>query len=128
MIAHQAYRPASDPARARALSAHRVAARSRCSLPGLCDVRHRVVNPRHDGLRERTTAPSEDLHVAELRRTRRLPLAIAGLTKCRRHLEYKTRSLGSHLIVADRWLPLSKTRADRGVAKAEDPLHVGWWP
>jgi hypothetical protein len=128
VIAHQAYRPASDPARARTPSAHRVAARSRWSLPGLWDVHHRVANPRHDGLRERATAPSEDLHVAELRRTHRLPPAIAGPAKRRRHLEYKTRSLGSHLIVADRWLPLSKTRADRGVAKADGPLHVGWWP
>ena len=53
----------------------------------------------------------EDLHVAGMKRNRRLARALsdAAPATLRRHLAYKTSWYGSALHVADRWYPSSKT-------------------
>jgi IS605 OrfB family transposase len=94
----------------------------------------RVANLRRDGLHKLTTGLTrtygtvvvEDLNVAGMVRNRRLAKAIsdAGFGEIRRHLDYKTRWGGGHLVVADRWYPSSKTCSACGAVKAKLPLRV----
>lgn len=63
----------------------------------------------------------EDLHVAGMLRNRRLArrIADASWSEIRRQLEYKTAWSGGQLLVADRWLPSSKTCSACGVVKTK---------
>ncbi len=79
----------------------------------------RVANVRADALHEATTGLArryetvvvEDLNVTGMIRNRRLARAVAdqGFGTARRMLVYKTVWNGGLLLVADRWLPSSKT-------------------
>ncbi|SDC97800.1 RNA-guided endonuclease TnpB family protein [Actinokineospora iranica] len=79
----------------------------------------RVADLRRDGLHKLTTGLArgfgtlvvEDLNVAGMLRNRRLArqIADAGFGEFRRQLTYKTSWRGGELVVADRWLPSSKT-------------------
>ena len=94
----------------------------------------RVANLRRDGLHKLTlrlastygTVVVEDLHVAGMIRSRRLGKAIAdcGFATIRQQLSYKTAWRGGRLVVADRWLPSSKTCSGCGAVKAKLPLRV----
>jgi putative transposase len=89
----------------------------------------RVANARRDGLhklstrlvRQYGTIVVEDLNVAGMLRNRRLARHIAGLgmAELRRQLDYKVGWRDSRLVVADRWLPSSKTCSSCGVVKAK---------
>jgi putative transposase len=95
---------------------------------------HRVANLRVDGLHKLTTALAEhagtlvveDLNVQGMLRNKRLArhIADAGFGTLRRLLTYKTGWRGGRLVVADRWVPSSKTCSDCGVVKAKLPLRV----
>lgn len=92
-------------------------------------VHHRVNNLRRDGLHKLTTGLAyhagtvvvEDLNVTGMLAYRKLARAIAdaGFAEIRRQLDYKTTWCGGTLVVADRWLPSSKTCSDCGVVKAK---------
>ncbi|MDT0467101.1 MULTISPECIES: IS607 family element RNA-guided endonuclease TnpB [Streptomyces] len=101
----------------------------------LGQLQHRVANLRTDALNKLTTAVAaeygtvvvEDLNVAGMLRNRRLArqIADAGFGEIRRQLDYKTRQRhATHIIVADRWYPSSKTCSGCGAVKAKLPLHV----
>ena len=68
----------------------------------------------------------EDLNVKGMVRNRRLSRRIcdAAFGELRRQLTYKTQRHGGRLIVADRWMPSSKTCSRCGVVKAKLPLGV----
>ncbi|WP_274559749.1 IS607 family element RNA-guided endonuclease TnpB [Streptomyces spiramyceticus] len=97
-------------------------------------IHHRVANLREDTLHKMTTRLAaeygtvvvEDLNVAGMGRNRRLSrrVADAAFGEIRRQLTYKTRRHGTRLVVADRWLPSSKTCSRCGVVKAKLPLSV----
>ncbi|MEU2246109.1 IS607 family element RNA-guided endonuclease TnpB [Streptomyces sp. NPDC019224] len=97
-------------------------------------VHHRVANLREDSLHKLTTRLTaeygtlvvEDLNVAGMGRNRRLSrrVADAAFGEIRRQLTYKPRRHGTRLVVADRWLPSSKTCSRCGAVKAKLPLHV----
>uniref|UniRef100_UPI0029301296 RNA-guided endonuclease TnpB family protein n=1 Tax=Streptomyces sasae TaxID=1266772 RepID=UPI0029301296 len=98
-------------------------------------VHHRVANLREDALHKLTTSVAaeygtvvvEDLNVAGMLKNRRLArrIADAGFGEIRRQLDYKTRQRhATHLVVADRWYPSSKTCSGCGAVKAKLPLHV----
>ncbi|MHB9861551.1 IS607 family element RNA-guided endonuclease TnpB [Streptomyces sp. YIM S03343] len=98
-------------------------------------VHHRVANLREDALHKLTTSVAaeygtvvvEDLNVAGMLRNRRLArrIADAGFGEIRRQLDYKTRQRhATHIVVADRWYPSSKTCSGCGAVKAKLPLHV----
>jgi putative transposase len=67
------------------------------------------------------TIVAEDLNVAGMTRNRCLARAIAdqGFAKVRQMLGYKTIWNGGMLILADRWLPTSKTCSGCGYVKAK---------
>ncbi|WP_218022175.1 RNA-guided endonuclease InsQ/TnpB family protein, partial [Nocardia mexicana] len=89
----------------------------------------RVANCRADGLRKLTTALTrrfgvivvEDLNVAGMLRNSRLSRRIAGAGwgELRRQLAYKAVWCGSHLVIADRWYPSSKTCSACGGVKTK---------
>lgn len=98
-------------------------------------VHHRVANLREDALHKLTTSVAaeygtvvvEDLNVAGMLKNRRLAhrIADAGFGEIRRQLDYKTRQRhATHLVVADRWYPSSKTCSGCKTVKAKLPLHV----
>jgi putative transposase len=97
-------------------------------------VHHRMANLRADAPHKLTTAVAaeygtgvvEDLNVAGMLRNRRLArkIADAGFGEIRRQLTYKTRRDACRTVVADRWLPSSKTCSACGAVKAKPPLHV----
>jgi putative transposase len=97
-------------------------------------VHHRVANLRADALHKLTTKVTgeydtvvvEDLNVAGMLRNRRLArkIADAGFGEIRRQIAYKTRWIGSRVIVANRWYPSSKTCSNCKTAKAKLSLHV----
>ncbi|MFG3339311.1 IS607 family element RNA-guided endonuclease TnpB [Glycomyces sp. NPDC048151] len=97
-------------------------------------VHHRVVNLREDTIHRFTTGIAseygtvvvEDLNVAGLLRNRRLArrIADASFGEIRRQLAYKTAWGGGELVVADRWMPSSKTCSGCGAVKAKLPLHA----
>ncbi|MFD4263522.1 IS607 family element RNA-guided endonuclease TnpB [Streptomyces sp. NPDC058534] len=98
-------------------------------------VHHRVANLREDALHKLTTSVAaeygtvvvEDLNVAGMLRNRRLArrIADAGFGEIRRQLDYKMRQRhATHLVVANRWYPSSKTCSGCGAVKAKLPLHI----
>jgi putative transposase len=97
-------------------------------------VHHRVANLRENHLHQATahipaeygTVVVEDLNVKGMVRNRRLSRRIsdAAFGELRRQLTYKTQRHGGRLIVADRWMPSSKTCSRCGVVKAKLPLGV----
>jgi putative transposase len=97
-------------------------------------VHHRVANLRENHLHQATaripaeygTVVAEDLDVKGMVRNRRLSRRIcdAAFGELRRRLTYKTQRHGGRLIVADRWMPSSKTCSLCGVVKAKLPLGV----
>ncbi|MBK5247842.1 MAG: transposase [Actinomycetales bacterium] len=66
----------------------------------------------------------EDLNVAGMTRNRSLARAIsdAGFAEIRRQLADKTSKYGSTLVLADRFMPSSKTCSNCGAVKAKLPL------
>jgi putative transposase len=111
-------------ARRRPTSRRRKLARRR-----LARAQARAANLRRDGLHRLTTTLAnehatvvvEHLNVAGMLRNRRVARAIAdaGLAELRRMLAYKTVWYGSHLVVADRFYPSSKTCSTCGWVKAK---------
>ncbi|WP_249938582.1 IS607 family element RNA-guided endonuclease TnpB [Streptomyces mirabilis] len=97
-------------------------------------VHHRVANLRENHLHQATaripaeygTVVVEDLNVKGMVRNRRLSRRIsdAAFGELRRQLTYKTQRHGGRLVVADRWMPSSKTCSRCGVVKAKLPLGV----
>jgi putative transposase len=97
-------------------------------------VHHRVANLRENHLHQATaripaeygTVVVEDLNGKGMVRNRRLSRRIsdAAFGELRRQLTYKTQRHGGRLIVADRWMPSSKTCSRCGVVKAKLPLGV----
>jgi putative transposase len=96
---------------------------------------HQVANLRADALHKLTTSVTaeygtvvvEDLNVAGMLKNRRMARRItdAGFGEIRHQLDYKTRQRhGTHMVVADRWYPSSKTCSGCGAVKAKLPLHV----
>ncbi len=93
----------------------------------LSRLHRQVADQRRDAIHKLTsrlaegygTVVVEDLHVAGMLRNRRLARRIsdAAFGEIRRQLEYKTAWNGGALIVADRWLPSSKTCSACGVVK-----------
>jgi putative transposase len=89
----------------------------------------KVANRRADAMHKLTTRLAstfgtivvEDLHVAGMLKNRRLArhIADASFGEVRRQLAYKTAWRGGNLVVADRWLPSSKTCSGCGVVKAK---------
>ena len=88
----------------------------------------RVANVRADALHKATSALArrygtvvmEDLNVTGMLKNRRLARAISdqGFGAARRMLAYKTGWNGGRLIIADRWMPSSKTCSACGSVKA----------
>jgi putative transposase len=101
----------------------------RKSAARLARIHAKVAHVRADALHKATTGlarryetiVAEDLNVAGMTRNRRLARAIAdqGFGQTRRMLAYKTEWNGGTLIVADRWLPSSKTCSACGAVKAK---------
>ncbi|MFI6319832.1 IS607 family element RNA-guided endonuclease TnpB [Nonomuraea sp. NPDC050556] len=97
-------------------------------------VHHHIANLRADALHKLTTSlvaeygtiVVEDLNVSGMVRNHRLARVIsdAGFGEIRRQLAYKTRWNSSHLVVADRWFPSSKTCSSCGAVKPKLPLQV----
>jgi putative transposase len=97
-------------------------------------VHHRVANLRENHLHQATaripaeygTVVVEDLNVKGMVRNRRLSRRISDAVfgELRRRLTYKTQRHGGCLIVADRWMPSSKTCSRCGVVKAKLSLGV----
>lgn len=65
------------------------------------------------------TVTVEDLHVAGMTRLRSLARAVSdqGMGNLLKHIEYKAAWYGTHLQVADRWYPSSKTCSGCGQVK-----------
>ncbi|WP_217571293.1 IS200/IS605 family accessory protein TnpB-related protein [Streptomyces sp. GbtcB7] len=95
---------------------------------------HRVANLRENHLHQATaripaeygTVVVEDLNVKGMVRNRRLSRRISDAVfgELRRRLTNKTQRHGGCLIVADRWMPSSKTCSRCGVVKAKLSLAV----
>jgi putative transposase len=89
----------------------------------------RVAEQRRDALHKLTTRLArtygtivvEDLNVAGMVKNRRLARRIsdAGWGEFRRQIAYKTAWNGGNMVVADRWLPSSKTCSACGTVKAK---------
>ena len=87
----------------------------------------KIANIRLDTLHKLTTYLAknhskvviEDLNVSGMMANRKLASTIAsiGFYEFRRQLEYKCKLYGSSLVIADRWLPSSKTCSSCGVKK-----------
>lgn len=131
-----------DAAQKKLLKANRALARKAGPAPGkppskrwtktrqrLSRLHRRVADQRRDSIHKLTTRLErtygtvvvEDLHVAGMLRNRRLArrIADASFGELRRQMEYKTAWRGGDLVVADRWLPSSKTCSACGVVKAK---------
>src|SRR5699024_8480782 len=90
---------------------------------------HYVANARQDGLHklftrltsEFDTIVVEDLHAAEMLKSRTLSWAIigVGMGELRRQLGYKTTWHGRCLGTVDRWFPSSATCSGYGVVKTK---------
>jgi putative transposase len=80
-------------------------------------------------VREFGTIVLEDLNVAGMVKNHRLARAIydQGFFEIRRQLEYKAESLGTRIVVADRWYPSSKTCSVCGFVIDILPLSVREW-
>jgi putative transposase len=104
-------------------------ANRRKSAARLARIHARVATVRGDALHKATTGLArryetvviEDLNVSGMMRNRRLARAISdqGFGQARRMLAYKTGWNGGTLLVADRWMPSSKTCSDCGTVKAK---------
>ncbi|MGK7952773.1 MAG: RNA-guided endonuclease InsQ/TnpB family protein [Xenococcaceae cyanobacterium] len=97
----------------------------------------RIANIRKDTLHKLTTYLAknhsqiviEDLNVSGMLKNRKLAKAIAdmGFHEFRRQLEYKCKLYGSQLIIADRWLPSSKTCSNCGWYNKDLKLSDRWF-
>jgi putative transposase len=95
----------------------------------LANLHARVGHLRLDALHKLTTNLArshsviviEDLHVSGMLRNRFLARAIsdAGFGEFRRQLNYKATNFGSTLVVADRWMPSSKTCSNCGTVRTK---------
>jgi putative transposase len=93
----------------------------------LTHIHARIANVRRDAAHKLTTRLAktfkvigiDDLNVKGMATNRHLSRAVmdGGFFEFRRQLTYKTRLYGSHLVVADRWFPSSKTCSCCGVVK-----------
>jgi putative transposase len=93
----------------------------------LARVHARVANMRKDALHKLTTRLAktfrvigiEHLNVRGMVKNRSLARSVSdgGFFEFRRQLDYKCHMYGSHLVVADRWFPSSKTCSCCGVVK-----------
>ena len=80
--------------------------------------------------RENQAVVIEDLKVSGMLKNRRLSRDISDSRwgEIRRQLEYKSKDFGTKLVVADRWLPSSKTCSNCGVKREGAlPLSVREW-
>lgn len=97
----------------------------------------RVANIRRDAIHKATTAISaafetvvlEDLNVAGMVKNHALAGSVsdAAFGKIRRQFEYKARTRGGHVHVADRWFPSSKLCSACGCVVDKLPLSVRTW-
>jgi putative transposase len=104
-------------------------ANRRKSADRLARIHARVANVRADALHKATTDLArryetvviEDLNVAGMTRNRRLARAVSdqGFGRVRAMLVYKTAWNCGILVVADRWMPSSKTCSGCGIVKAK---------
>ncbi len=97
----------------------------------------RIANIRKDTLHKLTNYLAknhsqiviEDLNVSGMLKNHKLAKAIAdmGFYEFRRQLEYKCKLYGSQLIIADRWLPSSKTCSNCGWYNQDLKLSDRWF-
>lgn len=109
----------------------------RKSAQRLARLHRRIRNIRNDFLHKLSTELAktksvivvEDLNVAGMKRNRSLARQIsdAGWAEFRRMLAYKTQWYGSHLQLADRFYPSSKTCSACGHIMDKLPLHIREW-
>ncbi len=114
----------------RALSRKRKGSSNRRKVRAkLARLHARIANIRRDATHKATTMLAktyrrigiEDLNVRGMASNRRLARSImdGGFFEFRRQLEYKARFYGATVVVADRWVPSSKTCSCCGSVKAE---------
>jgi putative transposase len=110
----------------RSLSRKQKGSRNRLKAKkALSRIHYRISNIRNDALHKLTTHLAlnhdtiviEDLNVSGMAKNRRLSRSIMdqGFHEFRRQLEYKAKLYGSHVIVADRFYPSTKTCSQCGV-------------
>lgn len=100
-------------------------------------IHERTANIRRDWLHQTTTAIAhsanvivvEDLNVRGMTRNRHLSKSVldAGFGEFRRQLTYKTQTLGTELVTADRWFPSSKLCSTCGTKTKSLQLSIREW-
>ena len=103
----------------------------------LRDLHYRIASIRKDAIHKATTEIAkafstvviEDLNVSGMAKNQRLAGSIldASFREVRRQLEYKVAMRGGRVVIADRWMPSSKTCSECGTVASKMPLSKRSW-